>query len=243
MTCVPKSNLAEWHLTYRCDLACAGCNRACFLPPATPDMTLDDAHEFVRQAKELCWAPDVALLGGEPTLHADLLRFLEIARELSGRIIVVSNGFSRHAKERLEQIRTEGLAEVSNSFKPHGSIRHAIADVFTAPVDFGMEGRDPCTWHSRAEHCGISVDAAGYTACPIVGAIDGILGLGVRTRRLADLWVPEKVESQTAALCQFCGKGLGLDRAHPAECRTVRGTSLSATWQRAAERLLKESLP
>jgi len=93
MSLFPRSNLAEWHLTYRCDLARIGCNRACFLPPATPDMTLGDAREFVRQAKELRWRPDVALLGGEPTLHPDLFGFLEIARQLSGRVIVVSNGF------------------------------------------------------------------------------------------------------------------------------------------------------
>ncbi len=243
MSLVPRSNLAEWHLTYRCDLECIGCNRACFLPPATPDMTLDDAREFVRQAQELRWAPDVALLGGEPTIHPDLFRFLEIARQLSGRVIVVSNGFSRHAQDCLRRAQTLGAEVDRRSHKPHGSIRHLITDVLTAPADFGMEGRAPCSWHSSAGGCGISVDAGGYTACPIGGAIDGILGLGLRTRRLADLWVPEKVASQTAALCRFCGKGLGLDREHQTQCRTCFGVAMSATWQRAAERLLQGPLP
>jgi MoaA/NifB/PqqE/SkfB family radical SAM enzyme len=89
----PKSNEAEWHITYKCDLACPNCNRLCFLPPTTADMTLDDAREFNRQARELAWFPKIVILGGEPTLHRDLFEFIEIASELSpGRVEVWSNG-------------------------------------------------------------------------------------------------------------------------------------------------------
>ena len=62
----PRSDKAEFHLTYRCDLSCAGCNRACFLRPATADMTIDDAQEFLRQAKALGRFPRIMIIGGEP---------------------------------------------------------------------------------------------------------------------------------------------------------------------------------
>ena len=26
----PKTNCAEWHVTYKCDLTCNNCNRFCF---------------------------------------------------------------------------------------------------------------------------------------------------------------------------------------------------------------------
>ena len=100
----PKSNEAEWHITYKCDLNCPNCNRLCFLPPTTRDMTLDDAREFNRQARELGWFPKIVILGGEPTLHRDLFEFIEIAKELSpGRVEIWSNGY-RQAKEILARI-------------------------------------------------------------------------------------------------------------------------------------------
>lgn len=68
--CTPKSNEAEWHITYKCDLNSPNCNRLCFLPPTTPDMTLDDSRGFNRQARELGWFPKIVILGGEPTLHS-----------------------------------------------------------------------------------------------------------------------------------------------------------------------------
>ena len=94
----PRADKAEWHLTYHCDLACTCCNRACFLPPATPDMTLDDARDFCRQAEELYevtgWRPRIMIIGGEPTLHRDFLEFVAIALAFAGpgRVEVWSNG-------------------------------------------------------------------------------------------------------------------------------------------------------
>ena len=60
---------------------------------------------------------------------------------------------------------------------------------FMAPIDFQVPERVPCYLHSRTG-CGISVDAGGYTVCPIGGAIDGVLASNLRTRRLADLFDP-----------------------------------------------------
>jgi hypothetical protein len=239
----PKSDKAEWHLTYRCDLRCAGCNRACFLPPATGDMTLDDAREFCRQAAERNWRPRIVLIGGEPTLHPDFLEFVAIAAAFSpGRVEVWSNGFGRRAQQYLTRVRGDGLARVEESTIKRGSVTHQVLDIFVAPCDFGA-ARAPCATHSACTDpgCGISVDHDGYSLCCMGGAIDGALQLGARTKRLADLWDPAFAARQTEALCRNCGQGLGLDGARIASSQVVGGTLLSPTWLAAAERLARES--
>ena len=236
--CVPKSNLAEWHITYRCDLACTNCNRLCFLPPTTPDMTVEDAREFVRQADELDWAPDVVIIGGEPTLHRDLFDFIEIANQMSpGRVEVWSNGYREDARRQLDRIRSEGLARVcEGTIKPDGSIIHPQNDYFVAPIDFGVAERSPCHLHCRSG-CGMSVDASGYTLCPLGGAIDSVLELGLRTRCLKDLFDPVFADYQTRALCRMCGHELHIDSQRIANSQVIHGALMSPSWQQSIHRI------
>ena len=234
----PKSNEAEWHITYKCDLTCPNCNRLCFLPPTTRDMTLDDAREFNRQARELGWFPKIVILGGEPTLHRDLFGFIDIANELSpGRVEIWSNGYREAAKEILARIRNEGKAKVcEQTIKEGGSEVLQHADFFLAPIDFGVIDHRPCHNHA-AIGCGISVDAEGYAACSIGGAIDSVLELGVRTKILRDLFDREFVHKQTCALCDVCGRELGITSHHIAKSQVMHGSLMSPTWQKAVDRI------
>ena len=236
----PQSDKAEWHLTYRCDLHCACCNRGCFLPPATPDMTLTDAREFCRQAREIHWQPRIMIIGGEPTLHPDFFEFLAEANRLSpGRVEVWSNGHSQRARDVLARVRRDDLATVIEGTIKPASVLQPVFDIFLAPCDFAA-GREPCGTHARVADpdCGISVDAGGYTICCMGGAIDGFLELGVRTKRLADLWDEDFARRQTEALCKYCGQHLGIDSARIAESQVIRGTLMSPTWIAAADRAL-----
>ena len=201
-------------------------------------MTLEDAQEFVRQARELDWTPDIAIIGGEPTLHPDLFELIALANQLSpGRVEIWSNGFRDGARRQLERIRTEGLAKVcEGTIKPNGSIIHPQNDFFVAPIDFDVAERQPCPLHSRAG-CGISVDSGGYTLCPLGGAIDGVLGLGLRTRRLADLFDPVFAEYQTRALCRMCGHELHIDSQRIAKSQVAHGALMSPTWKQATHRI------
>lgn len=234
----PKSNEAEWHITYKCDLSCPNCNRLCFLPPTTPDMTLDDAREFNRQAQELGWFPKIVILGGEPTLHRNLFDFIEIANELSpGRVEVWSNGYRPAAKEMLARIRAEGTACVcEETIKTDGSVVLPQGDFFLAPVDFEEIGHRPCHNHA-AIGCGISVDAEGFTLCSVGGAIDSVLQLGLRTKSLAELFDPEFAHQQTCSLCDVCGRELGITNAKIAKSQVMHGTLMSPTWQKAVKRI------
>lgn len=244
----PKSGVAEWILTYECNLACTSCARLGYSPPNAPPMTLDDAQAFVKQCREIGWTPrKILITGGEPTLHPDIREFCRIASELCpGGVEVWSNGYTDRSREILDEIRADGYAtSYDATWKRKGSIVQPITDMLTAPSDFGETWREPCKWHtSKAIHCGISVDHNGYTACPNGGVYCEALGIDIKTKTLADLFDPEFAERQTNALCKYCGmlySGLASDRR--SKCKIVHGTPMSPLWQTAMERIKNEKEP
>jgi len=239
----PQTNIAEIHLTYRCNLCCVGCNRFCFLPPTTPDMTLDDARSFLRQALELKWCPVIYLIGGEPTLHKDMLDFVDIFSEASSEKIRIYSHYSdKRARRAVRQAERLGKAEgVRWARKPSGSMTHPVRDYHLAPCDLNCT-RGPCHKHSgcHQEGCGISVDSMGYTVCCVGGAIDSVLGLGLRTKQLSDLFDPEFAKWQTAELCRVCGAFLGVTPDRIAQAEKVHGVWMTPTWQEAVSRIERE---
>lgn len=82
------------HLTDHCNLNCRGCTH--FSNIAEPNFA-DVAQfetEFKRLAEIFSGMTEIYLLGGEPLLHPDVIRFMEIAREAfpDARINLMSNG-------------------------------------------------------------------------------------------------------------------------------------------------------
>lgn len=242
----PTSGKAEMHLTYKCDLICVNCNRASFLrKPHTPDMTVEDAVEFFRQARELNFSPDILLIGGEPTIHPQFHEIARLAAEFNGgRVQFWSNGYRPETRAALERARDAGYGGiVGETHKPEGSQNLSIDDIFVSPKDFGYE-RNPC-WQHASVICGISVDHEGYSPCAIGGAIDGSLRSGIRTKVLADLFDPEKVAEMTRKLCEHCGhqlSSIGIRdiplskwREHVEGCETRFGAKMSPTWIEAMQ--------
>jgi hypothetical protein len=81
------------------------------------------------------------------------------------------------------------------------------------------------------------VDAEGYAACSIGGAIDSVLQLGVRTKSLKDLFDVEFAHRQTCSLCDVCGRELGITSHHIAKSQVMHGSLMSPTWQAAVKRI------
>ncbi len=232
----PKSNFAEWNLTYRCNLKCTSCCRFCYLPPTTGDMTVEDAERFIEEARDLKWKPEIWIIGGEPTLHPQFLDFVDIAYEFGSRIRVMSNHFTSKSQALLAEAekRHPGCVRPLCA-KPMGAVDHYRRDYCIAPRDFNVLRSTPCHVHSGFRRgCGISVDHDGYTVCPNGGAIDGIHNLGLRTRRLADLFDPKIAAKQTEVLCgQYCGCEWVPAEDPTKLLRECHGVPASPTWQAA----------
>lgn len=243
MNYTPTSGKAELHITYRCNLSCVNCNRFSQIDNEhTPDMSVDDVKEFFRQARELNFDPDVLIIGGEPTMHPDFLEIIRLSREFKGNglVQVWTNGRDR---EMVKHIREKYNASVpEDTFKERSRIDFPWDDYYTSPADFGME-RLKC-WQHASEICGISVDSGGYMPCAVGGMLDGVLKLGLRTKRLADLFDNEKNAAITKKMCQHCGACLTqlLKEPELTEWRTYVksqkkrfGSYMSPTWYNATE--------
>lgn len=81
--CMPRAELSfEVALAEHCDLNCAGCDH--FSPLAEPEFAdyEETARDFARLSSLFHGhAKEIHLLGGEPLLHPELVRFLKMARE------------------------------------------------------------------------------------------------------------------------------------------------------------------
>ncbi len=239
----PGHYVAEIHLTYRCNLNCSSCNSFGYLRPSTPDMTVDDMTDFLRQANELQWHPHNSLfnfVGGEPTQHDDLLECLALTTEFVDgditKVKVWSNGYGQRAKGILQRVANEQLATVVKETQKAGSVKHEHWDMCVAPVDCGVDTRTPCWTHASHGKCGISVDAKGYILCPCGGAIDGVLRLNLRTKDLAKLYEHNFAEQQTKSICRWCGLYIN-DKLPATSTEIICGTTMSSSWSRAAKRL------
>lgn len=263
MNLLPTSNSAEWHLTLACTLECAACTRASFLrEPHTEPMTLEDAHEFCRQARDLGWIPGIVITGGEPTMHPDFLEMVRIACEFTrsgvttrpmapsesrsaNHVRIFSNAYTEKSRRLMAEAHARyGAAIVPDTWKLNGSVMGPAAypgwglDTFVSPEDLGKPLRTPCYQHSSII-CGVSVDHGGYSPCSPGGALDALLHCGGRTKVLADLFDPDKMARMTESLCRHCGscavQTTVLSQAEVDAQPKVFGTPMSSTWRKAFE--------
>lgn len=204
MNYTPTSGKAELHITYNCNLSCINCNRFSQVSsPHTPDMTVEDVKEFFRQCRELNFKPDILIIGGEPTVHPDFLEIVRLSREFKGNglVQVWSNGRDRAMINHIREKYNASCPE--ETFKLKSRTDFPWDDYYISPADYGIE-RHKC-WQHASEICGISVDSGGYMPCAVGGMLDGVLKLGLRTKRLADLFDNEKNAAITKEMCKHCG--------------------------------------
>jgi hypothetical protein len=266
---IPTSGKVEMHITYRCNLTCTACTRESFLArPHTPDMTLEDLHEFFRQADAIGWKnmpgpgngaerPRIVLIGGEPTLHPDFLEFVDLIQQWSSTYVqIFSNGTTQKSKALLAEAERRGASIQTSTFKPV-SIRSEkdskegwwCLTTCVSPVDAGIEPLGKCFSHC-SEICGLSVDHNGYSPCAVGHSASTVLGLGAVTKNLADLWDEEKAKAMTLAQCKHCGWNVRGRYGRPEDAEAFEKyamqlpklkseTLVSPTWEKALRQLEK----
>lgn len=96
-----KQSLVDWPgylaaviFTKGCNFRCSYCHNPLLVLPElmnkTPDLPEHSVIDYLKQRKE--WLDGVVITGGEPTMQADLIRFICEIREIGLRIKLDTNG-------------------------------------------------------------------------------------------------------------------------------------------------------
>lgn len=204
---VPNLRRVEIEITSVCNLSCYNCDRNCHQAPRNEVFSLSQMRKFVDESLRLNWQWDyIALIGGEPTFHPDLMKLIFILRRYYVRnprcvVEVVTNGFGAKVKSVLA-----GLPEwisVRNSRK-RGSV-HLFEKYNFAPID--REGGKSFIFENGCQItdiCGIGLNRFGYYPCGAGASVDRIFAFDIGIKSLKDVTLANLTRS-LKQLCRYCG--------------------------------------
>jgi len=210
-------------LTTRCNQRCWHCNRRCRQAPSDEEMSLADIDRFIEESRQLNhhWKR-IRVMGGEPTLHKDLMEVIKKLFTLCSDVCLVTNG-------RIRFPYIPGLKQ-EISYKAfehkHGEVRIGrSANIDVTCLD---DGRDVVVQACDiGDFCGLGLSRNGFYCCGPGASIDRVLRLDVGIKSLKDV-TQETIVKQEFILCKYCG--------HSPSCIARPAGFISAFWQDAYER-------
>lgn len=221
----------EINITDRCNLRCINCDMSCRQAPGREQMTVEQITKFIKESidNNIKWGK-IRLLGGEPTLHPDILIIFNLlidykenhSQECS--IQLVTNGFGKTAGKILSKVPA-GI-EVENSQKK--SNNQFFYPFNLAPVDNRLNRFVDYSNGCRITTyiCGIGLTSHGYYPCMVAGGMDRVFGFDYGRKKM-----PSSDDSMIDLLGIFCGYC-----GHFIRCKTTRDEIMSPTWKKAYEK-------
>jgi hypothetical protein len=255
----PSRNSIEIDITYDCNVRCFNCNRSCTQAPTKDNLSLEQIDKFIKESinNNIQWHT-IRILGGEPTLHPQLLLILDMLIEYrvhySGKttIQLVSNGCGKKVTNRLSRIPHE--VTIENSRKT--SRNQTTFSLFNiAPIDtpqFKDSDFSGGCWITS--QCGIGLTPYGYYQCAIAGGIDRIFGFDKGIKTLSNSY--DKMLDLFSLLCRYCGHFFENERYVKHHEETVRkdlfedtaaelkegSEMMSPTWVKAYNKYRQKSI-
>ena len=146
-------NYIETHIVEHCNLKCRGCSH--FSGLASPQFK--DLNEFCTEFKALSELTNakirtIRLMGGEPLLHPDVIKFCEITRTFfpNSEIVLVSNGIL------LKQLSDESIFNLNKN-----NIALCVSN-YGLKIDFNQMNKFKYHYfHNKNDMYNISLDLSG----------------------------------------------------------------------------------
>lgn len=197
-------------LTYACNRKCLNCEAMVRQAPSNEAMTVEQIEKFIKQSieKDVKWK-NIRLLGGEPALHPDIEKIVQIMLEYKEQyskdcnITVVSNGSGEFVNSVLDRLESKYDIEIQNSNKTT-DVQVGFSPVNQAPIDMkeykNMDFTKGC-WIPTV--CGIALDMNGFYPCSASAAIARVTGNDIGRKE-----VPistDNMEDIFQSTCCLCG--------------------------------------
>jgi len=236
-----KSNTSkvELEITTVCNLRCYNCDRSCRQAPSPENMSLQQIHTFVDESSQLNhdWI-NIAILGGEPTLHPRFFKILDIMniykkKHPGTRIELVTNGYGQMVNTVLKQV--PAWVKITNMKKKSNVQKFSSYNV--APIDLGKFSRSNFSKGCEiTEYCGLGLTRYGYYPCGAGASVDRVFGFDIGIKTLADC-NRKKLRQQLHLLCRYCGHFKDRNMWH---YNTETEEKMSKTWQDTYNKYQKE---
>lgn len=204
---IRSHSLIELDITYRCNLHCINCNRSCKQAPSTKQITIEQVQMFIKESieKNIKWER-IGVLGGEPTLHPDVLEILSLLIEYKKNshsnvnIVLYTNGYGNKVADVLSKVPID--IEITNSKKT--SERNKFYPFNKAPRDSILfKNADFSNGCTITSYCGIGLTPYGYYCCSIAGSIDRVFGFDMGRKELPS--TNDAMVDQLKVFCKLCG--------------------------------------
>jgi hypothetical protein len=197
-------------LTYACNLRCLNCDESSAQAPADAQMSVEQIQRFVDE----CAAADyhwnlMEIAGGEPTIHPDFLKIIDILRTYRNRyspqtrIKVLTNGAGDKVQQMVAQVPEDIEVENSNkSGKRPAELKHSTFNLSPEEVDgYGkVDFRNACEYTYR---CGTGLGPTGYYHCPVAAGMDRIFEWNIGRQSLPS--EDDDMEDLAERFCSKCG--------------------------------------
>ncbi|MCY3414706.1 MAG: radical SAM protein [Candidatus Heimdallarchaeota archaeon] len=226
-------NMLEIDITYQCNLKCYNCDRSCRQAPTTEHVSVGQIIDLLDETKSINkkWKR-IRILGGEPTLHPDFEKIIEILIDYKIKydseveLELVSNGYGDYVKRKLNSVPE--VIKINNTNKT-GLFQQKFEPFNLAPVDerkYILTDFTNGCWITA--YCGIGFGKNGFYPCGVGASIDRILG-----KNLGFQSIPQdrkELQSQMKELCKLCGH-FTFRNFRPINTRIpVNGELKSRTW-------------
>ena len=226
-------NNFEIDITYRCNLACKWCDRLCGTEFRRPiDMTATQLERYVSIiAPHINRRSSIRILGGEPMLHPQIFKMLDILIQairplIEFPITIVTNGYGEKVNNVLTQIREcydtcdnshlstnttlrpssskQFCIVASKTLRPEAYVEQYHTSVTRAAIDF--MSRSEITKYAETcwvrRTCGYGITAHGIFIC--AGAAPSICGLFKLNPGLDHFPTTKEEDEQAERICEYC---------------------------------------
>ena len=209
----PRYDYLEIELTSFCNMRCDRCNRLVESAPTQEMMTVDQIKKLVKESNELGYRwSDIRVMGGEPTLHPDIIEILQLLKSINnvGLVRIITNGTGEKVQSVLEKIRSlpidipisDSSVRYSKYKRINGKLRVLdYSNMLNAPIDMNINTIYSCQIGGT---CGLALNRYGYTSCGCSAAIGRVANLDYFIKDLKDV-TTKKCFEQLYIACSLCG--------------------------------------